>query len=122
MSEIQLEAQKVWPTKPLVKLLTLWMWDKEYSGGVKQKPHEHIISFGIWEALSVEVNGEYRVYTLRCVLPMHENLKFGEIRRMDETILLLLCHRVTIEHHAKEAADEFLLKNQPKRLKKEVTT
>jgi len=89
-------------TKPMlaevevkVKLLTLWMMDKEFE---PKEPDEHMISCGVWETRSVFYKDNSRVYELACVLPMHRNLKIGDTRKMYEDVILALCHPVKITH------------------------
>ena len=91
--------------KPKVKLLTLWMLDAKYQAGFtfKEIPN-HYISNGIWETRSVEEvsmdgNGKkQRVYTLICVNSHSHDLKQGTEIKMDEAIIIELCHRVKLIH------------------------
>jgi hypothetical protein len=77
-----------------VKLLTLWMIDKE----LQDEPSEHIISCGIWETRSVFYIDNKRAYELVCVVPMHKDIKLGDTRKMYEEVILSLCHPVEITH------------------------
>lgn len=83
--------------KPKVKLLTLWVLDWNYQSN---QPSDNTISHGIWETIEVEVleNKTGRVYTLVCVSPNHPSLKVGDKRRMYESVIIELCHRVVIRH------------------------
>ncbi len=76
-----------------VKLLTLWMIDKEYE---TKDVNKHSISHGVWETISVFIKEGKRAYQLKCVWPAHKDLKTGETRKMYEDVLLELCHQVKI--------------------------
>ena len=78
-----------------IKLLTLWMMDKKI---FQKEPSDHIISCGIWETRSVSYVDSRRCYEFVCVMPMHQDLKFGDTRRMYEDVILMLCHPVQITH------------------------
>jgi hypothetical protein len=78
-----------------VKLLTLWMMDKEFE---PREPDEYMISCGMWETCYVFYKDNHRAYELMCVLPMHKDLKIGDTRRMYEDVILALCHPVQITH------------------------
>lgn len=81
--------------EPTVKLLTLWMRD---NGFEERQVSDSFICYGIWETFEVLEEGNSRVYTLRCVWPMHRDLKVGDERKMYELVILALCHQVKIQH------------------------
>jgi hypothetical protein len=80
--------------KPKVKLLQLWMLDDNFY----QPKHipKTIISNGIWETIRVKENGKNRIYTLRCILPYHKDLKINTETMMNEDMIIEVCHRVKI--------------------------
>lgn len=81
-------------SKPIIKLGTTWTtrWHNK-----KGEPHTVFISHGIWEACAVKKDKkEGRIFTLKCVIPHHANLKVGDTRKMNEETLLYLCNPVTL--------------------------
>ncbi len=78
-----------------VKLLTLWMKDNEYAD---DKVCKYSISHGIWETIGVFIHNGRRAFNLRCVWPMHKDLKIGDTRKMSEDALIMLSHQVEITH------------------------
>lgn len=79
--------------KPKIKLLTFWKRDREYEKTVCN----HFISHGIWQTVEVEFNEIHgRIYTLRCVMPMHKDLHLNKEIRMWEDVILSICHPVAI--------------------------
>jgi hypothetical protein len=79
-----------------IKLLTLWMMDKEF---LQRDPSTHFISCGIWQTQSVFYDvDDNRAYEFVCVWPMHKDLKFGDTRKMYEETILHMCHQIEITH------------------------
>jgi hypothetical protein len=89
----------MYKNKPKVKLLTLWMLDVDY---YKNDIPNHIISNGIWETQGVDEEqtkwGIRRIYTLVCVDSHNKNLEKGTKVKMEEAIIIELCHRVKLIH------------------------
>lgn len=81
--------------KPVVKLLTLWMLDDNFEHRFSSVP-DHYISGGIWEARGVEVKDETRIYNMICLFPNRPDLDKGTVIKMDEIMLVELCHEVKI--------------------------
>ncbi len=81
---------------PTVKLLTWWMLDSKTEVGMT--PSDGLISHGIWEARSVYITDDKRVYEFVCVMPHHNDIKLGDRRKMYEEVILMLCHPVMITH------------------------
>ncbi len=83
--------------KPIVKLLTLWMLDSKLERNWMDRDiPDHYISNGIWMAYGVEETDRTRIYDMYCVHPNREDLKKGTIIRMDEIMLIEICHEVKI--------------------------
>lgn len=81
--------------KPVVKLLTLWMLDDNLEYRFDSIP-DHYISGGIWETRGVEVKDGARIYSMVCLFPNRPDLTKGTIIKMDEIMLIELCHEVKI--------------------------
>lgn len=81
--------------KPVVKLLTLWMLDDNFEHRFSSIP-DHYISGGIWEARGVEVKDGTRIYSMVCLSPNRPDLAKGTVIKMDEIMLIELCHEVKI--------------------------
>jgi hypothetical protein len=78
-----------------IKLLTLWMMDKENES---DKPSTGVISHGIWETISVIAHEGKRVYKFRCVWPFHKDIKLGQEVSMYNDVVIALCHEVKLIH------------------------
>ncbi len=91
----------------MVKLLTLWVLDDENSYNSDVVP-SYIISNGIWETCGVEeihVKGKTeirRIYDLQCVQSYHKNLERGTVVKMQEELIIELCHEVKLIHLPKK--------------------
>ncbi|MES2287513.1 MAG: hypothetical protein V4547_17595 [Bacteroidota bacterium] len=96
MLEEQVPEAKVLE-KPIVKLLTFWMRDKDW----ELTPCSSLISHGVWQTCAVEIIEGKRAYTFKCAWPMHNDLKVGDKRRMWESVTLYLCHQVELKHFEK---------------------
>ncbi len=82
--------------KPIVKLLTLWMLDSKLEYRNREIPNHHI-SNGIWEARGAENKEDgNRIYYMDCIFPTREDLKVGTRIKMDEIMLIEICHEVKI--------------------------
>lgn len=86
--------------KPIVKLLTLWMLDENFEYRFDSVP-DHYISGGIWEARGVEVNERMRIYSMICLSPNRPDLAKGTVIKMDEKMLIEMCHEVKIVRQPK---------------------
>lgn len=104
-------SEKLQPRPPIVKLLTLWVYD--YDNTTKE-PHDRVISHGIWETIEAGLEEKsthfWRFYKLRCVMPFHQSISVGDTRTMYESTILALCHQVTIQHLPKVSEDQYLNK------------
>lgn len=91
--------------KPKVKLLTMWMLDQPVQRSIilHSEAPLSVISHGIWLANGAEErkdrNGKFqRIYTMVCVQSYNEKMKLGTEVKMDEVIIIELCHRVKLVH------------------------
>ncbi len=89
--------------KPKVKLMTMWMLDNEFEKAYWREIPDHVISYGIWMPQGAEIktdeNGnKRRIYTMVCIKPHHEKLKIGTKIKMEESLIIELCHRVKLVH------------------------
>ena len=53
-----------------------------------------------------EIGQTTRHYELVCVVSYHKNIKVGDIRKMDEDTILLMCHPVQLQHLPKITRNE----------------
>ena len=79
--------------KTEVRLVRQYMIKPKYEN---HKPDGHHISHGLWETCGLELNEEkeHEVFTLKCVMPMHEDRKVGEEVKMHSVTIAVLCDEI----------------------------
>jgi hypothetical protein len=79
--------------KTEVRLVKQYMIKSKHEN---QEPDEYTISHGLWETCGLEVDESGReVFTLRCIMPMHESRVVGEKIRMHSVAIAVLCDEVS---------------------------
>ena len=80
-------------TKTKVRLVRQYMLKFKYES---DKVSEHIISHGLWETCGLDLDEEKNteVFTLKCVMPMHEKRKVGDTIKMYSGVIAVLCDEI----------------------------
>lgn len=95
-------------TAVVIKLLTLWMLDDKFESN---EPAIGIISKGIWETQGVQEIEDSRIYDLVCVMSYHKDIKVGDKKRMNEDVIIGLCHEVKLSHLPKVNKRDVIISN-----------
>ena len=80
--------------KTKVRLVRQYMLKPKYESS---EFDEHTISHGLWETCGLELNEEKgtEIFTLRCIMPMHEKRKVGDTVKMYSGVIAVLCDEIS---------------------------